>query len=217
MNAIRILVVDDHGMMRKGLRSLLSEPDGLTVVGEASDGASALEQVRALAPQVVIMDIHLPDQDGVTISRQILTEFPSIKIIVLSGDSSLSLVQEALEAGVAGYVLKENLPEELGRAIRAVVDQHLYLCLEVSSVVARDYVKLLSEKTLLASKSRLTDRERQLLRLVAEGKRNKEIAAVLEVGNKSVEIYRSRLMKKLGCKTAIELARYAIREGLVAP
>lgn len=210
---IKILLVDNHQMVRQGLRLLIKEQPNMTVVGEASDRKSALEQVRSLSPDLVLMDVHLEGESGIEISRSLLAEFPSLKIIALSGDPDLAVVHDALQAGVSGYITKENSHEELVRAIRTVLDHRLYLSPEVASVVVVDYMKILNEPAGL-SKPVLTDRERQLLKLVAEGKRNKEIAEVLAVGVKSVETYRSRLMKKLNCASAADLTRYAIREGI---
>jgi len=213
---IRILLVDDHAMLRHGLRKLIGEQEGLMVVGEAASSQAALEQIRALSPQVVIMDIHLAAENGIEVSGRILAEFPTLKIVVLSADSDLAIVTEALQVGVSGYVTKVSGPAELIRAIEAVMDHRIYLSQEVSSVLVRDYMKTLGGKTIPASKPILTDRERHLLKLVAEGARNKEIAEALNVGVKSVETYRSRLMKKLGCASANELTRYALREGIAS-
>jgi two-component system, NarL family, response regulator NreC len=214
---VRILLVDDHAMLRQGLRSLIGSQEGLAIVGEASSMQAALEKVRALSPHVVIMDIHLAAENGIEVSRQILVEFPSIKIVVLSGDPDLALVTQALQAGVSAYVLKDNELPELIRAIHAVMDHQTYLSQEVASVVVTDYLRAMEGRTIPATKPILTDRERHLLKLVAGGARNKEIAEALSVGVKSVETYRSRLMKKLGCTSANELTRYAIREGIVSP
>jgi DNA-binding NarL/FixJ family response regulator len=215
LNEVRILLVDDHAIMREGLRQVLREQEHLTVVGEACNGQSALDQVRALSPDVVVLDLHLGGENGIEVSRRILADFPAVKIVVLSADSNLALVTEALQAGVSAYVVKDNASDELIRAIRSVMDQRTYLCPEVASVVVANYMKALADKTIPASKPLLSDRERQLLKLVAGGKRNKEIAETLGVGLKSVETYRSRLMKKLGCASPSELTRYAIREGIV--
>lgn len=212
---VKILLVDDHQMMREGLRLLLKNQQGLTVVGEAANGQAALELARLHAPDLVVMDIHLPGEDGIAVSRRILAEFPQIRIIVLSSDPDLALVHQALQAGISGYITKENSPEELTRAIQAAMDHRSYLCPEVASVVLEDYMKTLVAKPGPA-KPQLTERERQLLKLVAGGKRNKEIAEELGTGVKSVETYRSRLMKKLGCGSTADLTRYAIREGIVS-
>lgn len=216
---IKILLVDDHQLMRQGLRQLISNIPGMNVVGEACNGQEALTQIKALTPDLVLMDIHLSDESGVEITRRALADCPSLKVLALSSDAELQLVLEALQAGVAGYIVKQNDSDELVRAIRAVMDHRLYLSPELSSAVIRDFMKSpsgMANTIKVARTSRvLSDRERLLLQLVAQGKRNKEIAECLEVAVKSAETYRSRLMKKLGCGSTAELVRYAIREGIV--
>lgn len=212
----KVLLVDDHKMFRKGLRNLIEEGGEMCVAGEAADGREALDQVRLVSPDVVVMDIHLPGENGIEISRRIRSEFPSVKIIALSSDSDMHLIQNALQAGISGYVIKASAPEELIRSIAEVMDHKVYLCPEVSSLVVNDYMNLVGNRTVEPSKPLLSERERSLLKLIAEGKRNKEIAELLSVAPKSVETYRSRLMKKLGCSSANELTRYAIREGIAA-
>jgi DNA-binding NarL/FixJ family response regulator len=214
---IRILLVDDHQLMRLGLRHLLAGQPGLSIVGEAGNGPAAMEQVRTLAPHLVLMDLHLPGANGVEITRRILAEFPAVKVIALSHDGSLELVLQALHAGVSAYLLKENGTDELLRAIRAVMDHRLYLSPEISSSVTTHFMRSYVEKRAVPASVILTERERLLLRLIAEGKRNKEIAGSLAVAAKSAETYRSRVMKKLGCASTAELVRYAIREGIIQP
>lgn len=214
---IKILLVDDHQIMRQGLRQLISSQSGMTIVGEASDGLSALIQLRSHKPNLVLMDVHLSSESGIEVTQRILAEAPSVKVIVLSSDSELQLILQALNAGVAGYVLKESGCEELVRAIRTVMDHRIYLSPEVSSVVIQDFIKPGSARTSKPAPVALTEREQLLLRLIAEGKRNKEMSVVLEVTVKSVETYRSRLMKKLGCATTADLVRYAVRNGIVQP
>lgn len=211
---IRILLVDDHQMMRQGLRQLLAAEPGLVVVVEASNGQSAREQVRMLSPDLVLMDIHLPGESGVEITRQIVTEFPAVKVIALSSDAAVEVVLRALRAGVAGYLVKENGAEELIRAIHTVMDHRLYLSPEVSSAVILKYLESPGREETEPAGADLSERERMLLRLVAAGNRNKEIAAALAVTVKSVETYRLRLQKKLGCAGTAGLVRYAIREGI---
>ncbi len=213
--AIKILLVDDHAIVREGLRSLIGKMPGLSVMGEASRGHAALELVRAQQPDLVIMDIHLPDENGLATSRKILAEFPSVKIIVLSADSSMPIVVEALEAGIRGYLMKEKAPQDLQRAIEAVLDQQTYLCPELASLVVKDYLKHVAATTIPSSKPDLTDRELEILKLVAAGKRSKEIAETLQLSVKTVENHRARLLKKLHCSSTGELIRFACREGIV--
>lgn len=210
----RILLVDEHQMMRQGLRQLLAgEPDWI-VVGDAFNGQSAREQVRALSPHLVLMDIHLPDECGVEITRQIVAASPAVKVIALASDAAVEPVLRALRAGVAGYLIKKDGSDELIRAIHAVIGHRLYLSPEVSSAVILKFMESPGPETAGPAGADLSERERLLLRLVAAGNRNKEIAAALAVTVKSVETYRSRLQKKLGCTGTAELVRYAIREGI---
>jgi DNA-binding NarL/FixJ family response regulator len=211
---IKIVLVDDHTIMRKGLHSLIQQRDGLAVIGEAANGHEALDLIRSLSPDIAVMDVLLQEEDGIELSKRILAEHPKVRIIVLSSESDLKRVTEALQAGVSGYVVKTSSAEELMRAIAIVMDHRIYLCPEIASQVVNDYMNVLGMTTVAAAKPVLTERERSLLKLVAAGKRNKEIAEALGVAVKSVETYRSRLMKKLGCFSASELTRYAIREGI---
>lgn len=213
-DGVKILLVDDHQIMRQGLRLLVQREPNMIVVGEAASGRAAIDQVRTLKPQVLILDIHLPDISGIEIARQLITEFPELKIVALSSDAELQVIKEAFRAGVSGYVTKTCATDELVRAIRAVLDQRKYLCPDVATVMMPDYMQSTSEVA-EAGKPVLTERERLVLKLVAEGKRSKEIAEALSVGPKSIETYRSRLMKKLNCDSAADLTRYAIREGIV--
>lgn len=215
MNAteIKILLVDDHRLMREGLRALLLNHPTLRVVGEAGGRLHALEQVRTTQPDVVVMDVHLPGENGIEIGAQILAEVPRTKIIILSGDVELATIQKALQTGISGYITKNDPPEEVIQAIHEVMDHRVHLSREVATIVAQDYARAMVNRS-APEKPLLSERERLLLRLVAEGKRNKEIADALEVTAKSVETYRSRLMHKLNCNSAAELTRYALREGI---
>lgn len=211
----RILLVDDHQIMRQGLRGLIATQPGLIVVGEAANGRLAVDQVRTLAPHLVLMDMYLPDKSGVEVARELLAEFPSVKVVALSGDSTVELVLQALRAGVSGFIVKENGSDELFRAIHTVMDHRLYLSSSVSSDVILKFLEPSGPGPVKSAGLMLSERERWLLRLVAAGKRNKEIAVALAVTVKSVETYRSRLQKKLGCASTADLIRYAIREGII--
>ena len=213
-DAIKILLVEDHQLVRQGLRRLLEQEAGITVVGEAANLQSALDLIRQHAPGVVIMDVYLSDQSGIEAGRRILQEFPGIKLIALTSDANPQTATQALRAGFAGYVIKENQVDELIRALRLVVAGKLALCPIIAAGMTQSLLAVLADDELLG-KPELTERERKLLVLVAEGKRNKEIADELQVNPKSVETYRFRLMKKLGCASMAALVRYAVREGLV--
>jgi two-component system, NarL family, response regulator NreC len=213
---IKVLVVDDHPILRFGLRRTIDQHPNFTVVGEASTGAEALKLVAKLAPDLITMDVLLPDVNGIELTRQILAVLPSVKIVVFSSDATRSRVNEALQAGACGYIWKLSAAQEIIRAIEMVMTGRLYLSPEVSADILEDYRKCLAGQS-EPSKPFLSDREKQLLRFVAEGRRNKEIAAQLALSIKSIEAYRSRLIKKLGCSSTAELVRYAVREGIAAP
>lgn len=212
---IKILLVDDHRLLREGLRTLLRQQPGLHVVGEAAESRFAVEQVRTMQPDVVVMDVHLPGENGIEISARLRAECPQLKVVILSSDTELATIKKALQAGVTGYLTKNDPPEEVVRAIHQVMDHRIHLSPEISGLVAQDYAKTLIPQP-PEDKPTLSDRERHLLRLVAEGKRNKEIADALQVTTKSVETYRSRLMHKLNCNSAAELTRYALRAGIAS-
>jgi two-component system, NarL family, response regulator NreC len=215
MTNVKLLMVDDHPMLRHGMCQALAQQPHLTIVGEAASGGQALKLAAELSPDLVVMDIHLPDMDGIAVTRQILGARPETKIVIFSADTARGLVDEALQAGACGYILKSSAVEELIQAIDLVMTGRLYLSPQVSAGILEDYRKGLRDDA-EGSQALLSPREKQLLRLVAQGRRNKEIAEQLSVSIKSVEAYRSRLMKKLGCSNSAELVRYAIREGLAS-
>jgi DNA-binding NarL/FixJ family response regulator len=212
---VKLLLVDDHPLLLGGLSAAMAQQPNLTVVGQAPTGALAMKLARELTPDLVVMDVHLPDMDGIQAARQMLSAVPAIKIVIFSGDATRALVDDALLAGACGYLLKSSDFGELMRAIDLVMEGRLYLSPDVSAGILEDYRKRLVEGP--GPKPSLTEREKQLLRLIAEGRRNKEIASQLGITTKSVETYRSRLMKKLGYASAAELVRYAVREGIAAP
>jgi two-component system response regulator NreC len=213
---VKVLLVDDHPVLRNGLRQAMAQRPDLTVVGEASTGASALEQAAKLTPDLIVLDVHLSDMNGIETARKILGVLPSAKILIFSGDVARPLVDSALQAGAHGYVCKRNAVEDVMQAIDVVMAGKLFFSPEVSAGILEDYRKGLIEAH-EQSKPLLSEREVQLLRLIAEGRRNKEIAVQLGISSKSVETYRSRLTKKLGYSSPAELVRYAIREGIAVP
>jgi two-component system response regulator NreC len=215
-SATKILLLDNHQMVRQGLQQLIAAKPGLTVVGEASSTQEAMVQIETSVPHVVLMDADPAiGENRVESARPIIAKFPAVKIIALSSGSELQFALEALHAGVAGYVVKKHGVEELFRAIQVVMDYGLYLSPEISSEVTKRFMMSYLGRTSARAGAVLNDRERSLLQMVARGKRNKEIAKEIELGIKSVETYRSRLMKKLGCDSAAALVRYAICEGIV--
>lgn len=215
-SSLRVLVVDDHPLLRSGVRQVLEQQPGIAVAGEVSNGSSAIHQALALKPDLILMDIHLPDMDGIQATRQIRLAVPACKILILSADSDRAQVDSATGAGAAGYLLKNTGAADLIRAIGAVMAGEFYISPELSAGILNDYRRgLVGER--VPAKLQLSDRECKLLRLIAEGRRNKQIAADLKLSAKSIETYRARLMKKVGCSSSAELVRFAVREGIVPP
>jgi DNA-binding NarL/FixJ family response regulator len=210
---IRLVVVDDHAFLRDGVRALIEAQPDMEVVGEAADAKSALAVVAECLPEVVIMDIQLPDGNGIDTAVRILTDRPAIRVIILSGFLCPEDIHRSLKMGIFGYISKVTASSELIHAVRAVLEGKRFLCPEMATAL------LLEEQSKASDEhpsTGLSEREKYLLRLVAEGKRNKEIAGELHVTAKSVETYRSRLMAKLACPSTAELVRYAIRQNIVA-
>lgn len=212
---IRVLLAEDHAIVREGLRSLLEKQPEIEIVCDAEDGRMAVERARELQPDVVIMDITMPNLNGVEATRQITKEFPEIKVIALSVHSNRIFVADMLEAGAVGYVLKECLFDELVQAIQAVITGKTYLSSRITGVVVEDYIKRLvnlSDSPL----SSLTSREREVLQLVAEGKSTKEIALELHVSTKTIDAGRRKIMGKLNANNVVDLIKIAIVENLVS-
>ncbi|HVY69129.1 MAG TPA: response regulator transcription factor [Verrucomicrobiae bacterium] len=212
--ALKILLVDDHPILRQGLGEAITRQTGVSLAGQADTGASAMELAAKVSPDLVVMDVHLPDMNGIEVTRRLLASMPSLKVMMFSSDGTRELVDEALQAGACGYLLKTTAVDELIHAVEAVMEGRLYLSPGVSEGILEDYRKGLMEES-ADVKPRLSAREKELLRLVAEGQRNKEIAEQLDISLKSVEAHRARLMKKLGYASTAELVRYAVREGIV--
>lgn len=202
-------------MMRDGLRYAIQTQPDMKVVAEAGNGVEALEVVEQHKPDLILMDISMPGANGIEVSLQIRNLYPQIKIIILSGMIDEGYVGQAIKAGLNGYMLKANTPTELISAIRAVMNGHMFLSPEVTCAVMADYKKFLDTKPTSAA-SLLSERELEVLKLVAEGLRTKEIAERLNIGIKTVDTYRARLLTKLNCDSTTELVRYAIRNGIVS-
>ncbi len=210
--AIRILLADDHKIVRQGLRTLLEKEPDMEVVAEAEEGRMAVRLARKLAPQVVIMDVGMPDLNGIEATRQVLADTPGLKVIALSMHSDRRFVVNMLKAGASGYLLKDSAFEELAAAIRVVMLNKTYLSPGVSDIVIKDYVQGPREDSSVFSV--LTPREREVLQLMAEGKSTKQIADRLHVSIKTIETHRQQIMTKLGIHSVAELTKYAVREGL---
>jgi DNA-binding NarL/FixJ family response regulator len=213
---IRILLADDHAVMRSGLRALLSQKQDFQVVGEASDGREAVNLVDSLVPDVVVMDLTMPNLNGTEASRQITGKYPNIAIVILSMHSDEAYVLRALKAGARGYLLKESAESDLVSAIHAVHQGKAFFSPAVSKVLVQDYVRQLQDKDIEDSYELLTARERELLQLIAEGKSNKEIANLLNLSVYTVETHRGNIMVKLGLHTVPELILYAVRKGVIS-
>lgn len=213
---IKILIADDHQIVRQGLRILLeSEPD-MKVVAEAIDGRATVRLTREIIPDVIIMDVAMPDLNGIEATRQVLTEHPKIKVIGLSMYSDRRFVVNMLKAGASGYLLKDCAFEELIRAIRVVLNNKTYLSPGVSDILVRDYVLGVNHQEGATVYSVLTAREREVLQLMSEGKATSMIAQLLHVSVKTIETHRQQVMQKLNVHSVAQLTKYAIREGLTS-
>ncbi len=213
--SVRILLADDHTIIRQGLHSLLEKEADMEVVGEAEDGRKALQLVRQLVPDIVVMDITMPNLNGVDATHEIVSEFPQIKVIALSIHSHKRFVAGMLKAGASGYILKECLFDEFLQAIRTVTSGGTYFSPRIAGVVVEDYVEHLTA-TVDSSLAKLTDREHEVLQLLAEGRSTKQIALELHVSPKTIESNRHNIMEKLDIHSVAELTKYAIREGLTS-
>ena len=210
---LRVLIADDHKIVRDGLRSLLGNYEDIVVIGEAENGWSTVQLSKQLSPDVIIMDVAMPDLNGVEATRQIITEQPDIKVIGLSMHSDKRFIAEMFKAGASAYLLKDCAFEELVTAIRTVVQNKSYLSPNISNIIIENFVRYPGEAGESAF-SILTNREREVLQLIAEGKSTKEIASYLNVSIKTIETHRMNIMDKLGVHSIAELTKYAIREGL---
>ena len=213
--SIRILLVDDHQMMRDGLRSILDLEGDLEVVGEAANGYDALEMAQTLRPEVVVMDIGMKDLNGIDATRQIIALDPRAKVVALSTHSDEPYVLSMLEAGASGYVLKSCSFRELTTAIRAVFEKRTHLSPNAVGMVIEDYRAQLKAAE-SANTSALTPREREVLQLIAEGKSTKQIASDLHVSTKAIESNRRKIMEKLNSNSVADLVKYAIAGGLTS-
>lgn len=212
----RILIADDHGVMRRGLRLQLELHEDLEVVGEAADGRSAVQLAADLKPDVILMDIGMPVLNGIDASAQITKNNPGAGVIILSMHSDEEYLLRALSSGVRGYLMKENAQEDLDRAVRAVAKGKSYFSPAVQAALMEDYVRLLQEKGLHDSYDLLTDREKVVLQLLAEGKANKEVAIALNCSINTVATHRMHLMQKLDLHSSADIVLYAVRKRIIA-
>ena len=213
---MKILIADDHGIVRQGLKSLLETRLNLEVVGEAEDGMAAVKMVKALQPDVVIMDITMPQLNGVEATRMIHQEFPNVKIVAFSMHPEKHIVKEILEAGASAYVLKSYLFDEISRALEAVCADQRYLSPRITDVVVEDYVRQPEAGGKAEGLPRLTARDRQIIQMLAEGKSVKQIALALHISPKTADASRRKILQKLGVTSIADLVKYAVREGITS-
>lgn len=213
---VRIVLADDHAMMREGLKALIGKESDFDVVGEADNGQQTVDLARKVGCHVVVMDVAMPDLNGIEATRKILTANHNIKVVALSGHANRELVREMLKAGASAYVLKSRAYEELVRAIREVMKGKKYLSPDIARGVVDEYVEMSSSKSANPAFVVLTDRERESLQLIAEGKSTKDVADALSVSVKTVETHRRNIMEKLNLHSVAELTKYAIREGITS-
>lgn len=214
MSTLRVLLADDHELVRAGLRALLRELPGVEVVGETGDGREAVERVRVLGPDVVLMDISMGGLNGLEATARIAAEAPGTRVIILSMHASDEYVRQALRAGASGYLIKNAATAELALALKAVAGGQVYLSPAVARPVVDDYLGARGTGDALAA---LTARQREILTLIAGGQSTKQIAALLGVSVKTVETHRTQLMDRLAIRDVPGLVRFAIRHGLVSP
>ncbi|MEO8026016.1 MAG: response regulator transcription factor [Bryobacteraceae bacterium] len=213
---IRILLADDHGIVRQGTRSLLEKESDLEVVGEAEDGRSAVEMTEALQPDVVVMDIAMPQLNGLDAAAQITRRHPDVSVIILSMHEEEDYLIRALSAGVRGYLLKDTAQIDLVRAVRSVARKKAFFSPTVAQMLVDDFTRQMQKKGIADSYELLTEREREILQLLAEGKSNKEAAAVLGVSPYTIETHRNNLMQKLDLHNTAEIVLYAVRKKIIS-
>ena len=209
---IKVLVVDDHPVVRKGIISCLINKDNIKIVGEAIDGNDAMIKVKELQPDVVLMDIDMPQMDGLAVTEKLRKEFPGVKVLILSTHSQRDYVLRIIRAGARGYVLKDAPPDDLLAAIVAVDRGEAFFSPPVARIALNQYVEESDQDSPI---SKLSDREREVLALIAGGKSNKEIATALNIGVRTTETHRERIMRKLDVHSVAGLTKFAIAHGIV--
>ena len=214
---IRILIADDHGIVRAGLKLLLNRISGTEVVAEASDGREAVRLAKAFQPDVALIDVAMPLLNGLDAARQISRENPRTGIIVLSMYMDESYILRALDAGARCYLIKDNADDELENAIRSVAAGRPFFSKAIADTLLEDHVHVMRKQGVTKSYDLLTEREREVLHLLAEGKSNKETAAVLNLSPYTVDTHRTNLMQKLGLHNTAEIVLYAVRHAIITP
>jgi two-component system response regulator NreC len=216
MKKIRVLIADDHGIVRKGLRLQLEQNNSFEVVGEAADGRDALRMAEELVPDIVIMDIAMPNLNGIQATAQMVRKNPQIGVIILSMFSDETYLTRALSAGAKGYLLKESADADLDNALLAVAQGKPFFSADITKTLLEDYMRQLQQRGLEDSFDLLTEREKEILQLLAEGKSNKDIASMLNLSINTVETHRTRIMQKLNLHSAAEIVLYAVRKRIIS-
>jgi two-component system, NarL family, response regulator NreC len=216
MNKTRILLADDHGIVRKGLRLQLEQNSSFAVVGEATDGRAAVRMAEELFPDIVIMDIAMPNLSGIQATTQIVKKNPQTGVIILSMHSDETYITRALAAGAKGYLLKDNAEVDLFRAVQVVAQGKPFFSPAIAKTLLEDYMRHMQQRGLEDSYDLLTAREKEILQLLAEGKSNKEVASVLNLSTNTVETHRTRIMQKLDLHNAAEIVLYAVRKRIIS-
>jgi DNA-binding NarL/FixJ family response regulator len=215
MKPIRILLADDHTLMRQGLRALLERQEGFSVVAEAADGHQAVEQATAVRPDIAIIDIAMSNLNGIEATRRITEKLPETAVIILSMHADEGYVLRALTAGARGYLLKDSPEQDLLNAIRAVKQGNAFFGPEISRMLAEDYMRQMRQRGVDDSYELLTPREKEILQMLGEGKSNKEVAARLNLSPHTVETHRGNILEKLNLHSAAEMILYAVRKGII--
>lgn len=215
MTSCRVVVADDHAIFREGVKIILERNPDLKIVGEAADGAAAVNLVLEHRPDLVVMDIAMPELTGIEAAREIMAQAPETRIIILSVHSRKTFIMEALKAGARGYVVKDSTGEKLLDAVEAVMKGESYLDSPVAAHIVEEFVRLPSASLVGAEGQAVTEREGQILRLIVDGLTNKQIAEKLCISPKTVENHRTNIMAKLGLHDVIDLVKYAISSGLI--
>jgi two-component system, NarL family, response regulator NreC len=215
MGELRVLLGDDHAMLRQGLKKILEDRHDWRVVAEAGNGRDAVREATALKPDVAVLDIGMPLLNGLEATRQIARHAPSVRVLILSMHSDQAYVTQAVQAGAKGYLLKESAAAELIEAISALADGQSFFSPAVAQQVFEDYTRRLTDKGITDPYDLLSEREREVLQLVAEGRSSKEIADLLSISAATVETHRAHILQKLGLHNTVEVVRYATRRGIV--
>jgi two-component system response regulator NreC len=216
MKKLRILLADDHIVMRTGLRALLERQPNLEVVGETENGRETVALAASLRPDVVVMDVGMPVLNGIEATQTIVTQCPTIAVVILSMHADESYVMRALKAGARGYLLKDSAAEDLIAAIQAISQGKSFFSPKVSRIIAEDYVRVLKQKGAVDTYDLLTSREREILQLLVEGRANKEVATALNISPYTVETHRGHILQKLNLHNSAELVLYAVRKGIIS-